>query len=138
MSLVLQIVMILGCLMLLGYVIRLVKRGRLLLRYSLLWLALAVVVIVCAVFPSISFGLAYALGFVAPSNFIFFAGFFFLLLISLSLSSIASKQALSIKNLVQRLALVEKELEASKARTHSASSRGSRWASGASEDVDNY
>ena len=61
--------------------------------------------------PQPLYSISSFLGFETPSNFIFFIGLFFLLAISLSLSSIASKQALMIKNLVQEQALLAKKLE---------------------------
>ncbi len=93
------------------YVLSLVKKEKLMLRYSLLWLALAFVMILCAIFPGPVFEVARLFGFLTASNFIFVVGFVFLLLIALSLSSVISKQTTSIKNLTQRIALLEKELE---------------------------
>ncbi len=98
------------CLLMLVYVFSLVKKEKLLLRYSLLWLALAVVLMLCAIFPGPVFDVAKLFGFATASNFIFVLGFVFLLLICLSLSSVISKQTVSIKNLTQRIALLEKEL----------------------------
>lgn len=111
MTLVLRIVVIAACVLLLAYVFHLVKHDRLLLNYSLMWLALAAVILFCAVFPRPLFGVAAAFGFATASNFIFFVGFLFLLVICLVLTSIVSKQALSIKNLTQKIALMEKENE---------------------------
>lgn len=109
MTLALQISVMVACVLLLGYVFSLVKHERLLLNYSLLWLALAVVLLVCAIFPGPLFGVATALGFLTASNFIFFLGFLFLLLICLTLTTVVSKQAIAIKNLTQKIALMEKE-----------------------------
>lgn len=85
-----------------------VGRGKLLLKYSLLWLALALAAMVCAFFPQPLFSLAYFLGFKLASNFVLFVGIFFLLVICLSLSVIVSKQQMKIKELAQRMALFEK------------------------------
>ena len=103
---VLQIVAIILCVAFFAYVVHLVARERLLLKYSLLWMALTVVIVLCALFPQPLYSISSFLGFETPSNFMFF-----LLAISLSLSSIASKQALMIKNLVQEQALLAKKLE---------------------------
>ena len=110
MTLVLRIFMIGSCLLLATYVVHLVKHERLQLRYSLLWLVLAIAMLLCALFPRPLFSIAAILGFEAPASFIFFAGLILLLLISLSLSSIVSKQMNSIKNLTQRIALLEHQL----------------------------
>lgn len=116
MTTALQILMIFSCLILVVYVVHLVKHERLQLRYSLLWLALAVIMLACALFPKPLFSIATALGFESPASFIFFAGLILLLLISLSLSSIVSKQMLAIKNLTQKIALLEHQLNLSDER----------------------
>ncbi|OUN46640.1 hypothetical protein B5G20_06655 [Collinsella sp. An7] len=107
MSIVLQVIVIVFCVALTCYVFRLVAKEQLLLKYSLLWLVLAVALLVSAVFPDALFTLSNVLGFETPSNFIFFVGLFCLLAIALSLSVIASKQTIKIKNLTQRIALLE-------------------------------
>lgn len=110
MNIILQIVLITICLLFIVLVIRLVAKERLLLKYSLLWIALALVLFLCAIFPEPIFQLAHMLGFETPANFIFLVGLFFLLAIALSLSAIVSKQKLMIKNLTQSQALLEKRL----------------------------
>ena len=111
MSFALQALMIIFCITLLLYVSRLVAQEKLMLKYSLLWLVLAVVLFLAALFPNALFALASLFGFASPSNFIFVIGFFCLIAISLSLTVIVSKQALRIKNLVQRIALLEFSVE---------------------------
>lgn len=111
-GLTLRIAVVIACIVFLIAVSRQVARGKLLLKYSLLWMTLAVVSILAALFPQPVFAMANFLGFEAPSNFIFLAGLFFLLAICLSLSIIVSKQALRIKTLVQEHALIAKRLDA--------------------------
>lgn len=113
---VIQIFVSVMCIALFIYVVYLVSRERLLLKYSLLWLLLSVVILICAVFPGSLYSLASGLGFTLTSNFVFLLGLFFLMLIGLSLSVIVSKQTTSIKNLTQRLAIVEEELLAIEGR----------------------
>lgn len=108
---VLQIVAIVLCFAFLLYVAHLVARERLLLKYSLLWMVLTIIILLCAIFPQPLYGFAHLFGFENPSNFIFFIGLFFLLAIALSLSSIASKQSITIKNLVQEQALLAKRID---------------------------
>ena len=91
------------------YIITLVSRKRLMLKYSLLWLALSAVVCLGAVFPGPVFSLATFLGFEVASNFIFVIAIFFLIAISLSLSIIASKQTRYIDALMQELALLKQK-----------------------------
>lgn len=92
------------------YVLRLVARGRLLLKYSLLWLLLCLALLLCAVFPGIVYAISNFFGVLAPSNFVFLVSIAILFAIALSLSVIVSKQVNSIKNLTQRVAILEKEL----------------------------
>ncbi len=88
-----------------------VAKGRLLLRYSFLWLLLALVALICALFPQPLFSLAYFLGFNVASNFVLFVAIFLLLLICLSLSVIVSKQQQKIKDLIQDLAILKNDVE---------------------------
>lgn len=109
MSSLLQISFVAACLLLLYFVVKLVRRGKLQLKYALLWLTLACAILACSLFPQIAFSLTHFFGFETPSNFIFVVGLFFLLAITLSLGVLTSKQTVSIKNLTQRLALLEHE-----------------------------
>lgn len=108
---VLRVIVVLACILFMGLVSRQVSRGRLLLRYSLLWLTLALVTMFVSIFPEPVYSLACLFGFDTPSNFVFFVALFFLLAICLSLSVVVSKQAMHIKNIVQNQALQEKRLE---------------------------
>ena len=117
MSFPLRASIVIACALLLIYVVYLVRRERLQLKYSLLWLAMAVVLLLVSLFPEPLFTLSDMFGFATASNFIFVAGFIFLLTICLVLTSIASKQTVSIKNLTQRIAILENENRENKARS---------------------
>ena len=106
------------CILLFCLVLHLIAKDRLLLRYSLLWIALVVVTFVSAVFPDGVYSLSRTFGFANPSNFIFFIGLFCLLAITLSLSVIASSQAVKIKKLTQRIALIEHEIDSSRSQSN--------------------
>ena len=108
---ILQILVVTAAVAFFAYVVHLVAQDRLRLKYSLLWMLLSVVAVVCALFPMPLYEFAHLLGFVNPSNFIFFLGLFLLMVICLSLSVIISKQAIRIKNLTQEQALLAKRLE---------------------------
>ncbi len=99
------------CLLLMAYVIRLVVKRRLRLKYSLLWLALTIIALLCAIFPGPIFSLAHLLGFVVPSNLVFFFAIFFLLALCLSLTVIVSWQARDIRQLIQEIAVINNQLE---------------------------
>ena len=108
---ILQIIVIAAAIAFFAYVARLVAQDKLLLKYSLLWMLLAAVAVLCALFPIPLYNIAYLIGFENPSNLIFFLGLFLLKTICLSLSVIISKQAIRIKNLIQDQALLTKRLE---------------------------
>lgn len=99
------------CLLFMAGVLRLVYKGRLSLRYSLLWLALSVAMLFICLFSKQVGDFTYLLGFKVFSNFVFVVGLCFLLIVALALSSIVSRQSEAIKSLTQRLALAEKRIE---------------------------
>lgn len=113
---VLQIVVIIAAIAFFAYVISLVAKNRMLLKYSLLWMLLTVIAAICAIFPTPIYRLSTLFGFETPSNFIFFMGLLLLMAICLSLSVIVSGQTIKIKNLVQEQALLQKRLEDFKAQ----------------------
>lgn len=110
MSIVLRVILIVLSLVFLVAVIRLVSQKRLQLKYSLMWLLMGVLLLVSALFPRIVSLIAHAAGVELTSNFVFIAGIVFLMGISLSLTYIASWQSHDIRQLVQRVALLEKRI----------------------------
>lgn len=97
-------------------VFRLISQGKLLLKYSLLWMLLCVVTLLCDAFPGIVYWAADAIGFLTPSNFVLLVAVVLLLTIALSLSVAVSRAVVANKNLTQRLALIEYELKDLKER----------------------
>ena len=91
-----------------------IAKGRLKLRYSLLWLFMSLVVVFFSIYPEPIFQLSALLGFEKPSNFLLLCGVFFLLIICISLTAIVSKQDEKIKNLVQDLAILEARMKDAK------------------------
>ena len=101
-------------LLLLFIVLSMVTKRKLQLRYALLWVFLSLVMVVCSLMPGPLFALAHLVGFYSASNFILVLAALFLLIISLSLTAIVSKQAIGLKNAIQRIALLEHEIERSR------------------------
>lgn len=91
-------------------VIRLVSKGKLSLRYSFFWLSLSVVILIAAISSGFIGAIGDLFGSVLTTNYVFFLGLFLLLAFLPMLSVIATKQAANIKNLTQRLAIIEKEI----------------------------
>lgn len=106
----LSITLLIICIVLLALIVRLIGQGRLQIRYSLLWMALVVVMILCVIFPSAVSAIASFLGFEYASNFVLSIGIVILLAISLSLSMVVSWQARYIRNLVQTTALLDNRI----------------------------
>ncbi|MGN8820904.1 DUF2304 domain-containing protein [Atopobiaceae bacterium HCP3S3_A4] len=92
-------------------VFRLVSAGKLQLKYSLLWMLLSLILIICAIFPGIVSAFSGLLGFQAPSNFVFLVSVVGLLGICLSLTVIVSWQARDIRQLIQRVTLMQQDLD---------------------------
>lgn len=111
MSIRLQFLLVILSLIVLEELFRRIQKRRLLLQYSLSWLSLLVALIVVAVFPSLLTTWSNILGIVSPINMVFFLGFCFSLLIIFGLTMAVSKMSEQIKELTQKIALMEKKYE---------------------------
>lgn len=110
-SIPLRIAVVILCIAFLVLTIRQIRSQKLLIKYSLLWLLLSIIILVVAVFPEPIFMLANAIGFDAPSNFVFAVGFFFVLALCLSQSRAISQQTLKNTRLTQEVALLKNQQE---------------------------
>ena len=106
----LQLYFIVGSLVLLLVVFGLLKKGLLSVKYSLLWLAFAGVMIVFALFPYVVFVLRDLLDIVMPVNLVYLLLFCFVLLMLLSISIAISQLAQKAKRLAQANALLEERV----------------------------
>lgn len=88
----------------------LLRQKRLALRYTLLWMLSGLVMLVLTIFPQLLFLLSTFLGIQVQSNALFAILFFCVLIILVSMTSIASKQNEYIKRLVQHTAQLEKRI----------------------------
>ena len=105
-----RVILLVGVLIYLIIIIFLMKKGRMSLKYSLVWFASGMVLLVCAMFPQIICFFTNLIGIYSEVNSVFFVGVCFLLLIILSLTSIASGQSERIRTLVQTQAMLEKRV----------------------------
>jgi hypothetical protein len=105
-----QIVAIVGALALLGVVLEMVRRRRLLERYALLWLFSAVVILGLAVWRGALEQVAHAVGIYSPPNALFFVAMAFILVLLLHFSAAVSRLADQSKVLAQRQAIIEEQL----------------------------
>lgn len=107
---ILQATLIAGSLLYLGLILLLLKKNRLNVQYSIIWLASAAVFLILSLFPIL---VAMATGLFKiemPANLIFALLFIFILLLLLSLSCIVTKLSASAKRLAQHQALLEERL----------------------------
>lgn len=110
---------LLGVVFSLGLIIitfELVRRRKLNEEYSWLWMSTGAALFLLSVFPGLLLWLTRSLGLIAPASTLFFFGVFFLLLIVLHFSAVISRLTNRQKELAQRLALLEQELEAGRGR----------------------
>lgn len=91
-------------------VFQLLRKGRLALKYSLLWLLMGLIMAVLVLFPSVLFFLSDLFGIVDTMNGLFTFAIGFIVMLLMSLTAIVSKQSDKIKNLVQDNALLEKRI----------------------------
>lgn len=87
------------------YVLYMVRRGRLLLRYSFTWVVLGVLGVLAALFPNAVTVVSSALSFETPASFLFFTCIFFIMVSLIVLMSSLSRQAEMTERLVQELSL---------------------------------
>lgn len=110
MGIALRISLLVAILLYLVIIIVLLRKKSLNLKYSLLWMFMAVVLLVMVAFPKAVEFLADLIGVASYINAIFMAFIFFILLLVVSLTSIVSKQSREIKTLIQNMALLQKQL----------------------------
>lgn len=91
-------------------VIHLLKKKRLNLKYSLLWLAVGVLMILFIIFPQIIVAFSNLLHFQSSMNALYILLIGFLVIICVALTSIVSKQNSHIKRLTQNAALLEERI----------------------------
>jgi hypothetical protein len=99
----------------LGVVLELVRRRRLVERYALLWMLTAVAMLVLALLrDDILNPLAEAIGVASPVNLLFLVGFAVVLVLLLHFSVAISRLSEETKILAQEVARLEQELQASR------------------------
>ncbi len=110
MSVTLQIELLLGSVCLLAIIFTMLKKNLLSVKYSLLWLFFAAVLILFAAVPYVVFVLRDILNIEIPVNLVFVLLFCFVLLVLLSVSVAISQLAEKTKRMAQSNALLEKRV----------------------------
>lgn len=93
-----------------AYILQLVRKNRLELKYALSWFVVSLFVLIVDIFPSLMEELADLLGIVTPVNMMFLLGFIFSLAIILVLTVALSINAGSVKRLNQKVAMLDKRV----------------------------
>lgn len=107
----LQIILILFSAFGIFFIFNMIKKYRLELKYSLLWIAMGLVLIILSIFPSVLAILSNWMSVEKPSNALFFFGIIFSMAISFSLTVALSRNSIKIKELSQEIGLLKKELK---------------------------
>lgn len=87
------------------FVLRMIRKEKFLLKYAFAWLILGILGLFAAIFPQWVFAVSSLLHFEAPSNFLFFVCVVILMVVSLALCAIVSRQTKRITRLVQMLSI---------------------------------
>lgn len=110
MNLKLRIALLVGVLFFACYMIRLLIKQKLNLKYTLTWLLMIVALVFAAVADKVVAKVATMLGFITPANFILVVAVLFTFLILGSLTAIVSHLNNRIFSLVQQVAILEKQV----------------------------
>lgn len=105
-----QFFLIFGAAVLLLIIFFLLKKGRMSVKYSLIWLLLSVVLVIFAVCPYVVYVLRDLLDVQMPVNLVFMLMFGFVLLVLLSLSIAVTELAEKCRRLTQANAILEKRV----------------------------
>ena len=110
-----RIAAVIATALMLGVVLELVRRRRLVERYALLWMVVALALLVLAIWNDVLGVAADLLGIAVPSNALFLAAFGVAFLLLLHFSVITSRLSEETKILAQEVARLGEELEATRA-----------------------
>jgi len=105
------LVALVGGLVTLAFMIELLRRRRLREKYAALWIGVAVVVLVGAIFPQITTWLAELVGVTTPVNLVFFLGLLVLLIVCVQLSGEVSGLEHENQTLAEESALLRNRIE---------------------------
>ena len=106
----LRVVLLLGSVGLFAFILYLIKKGKLEIKYSIIWMAFSAAMLMFAIFPYFVLILGDIAGVLDPVNFIFLSQIVFILLILLSVSAVISGFSQKIKKLAQANAFLEKRV----------------------------
>ena len=97
--------------------LELIRRGKLTFKYAFGWLLLSSLAIFFVVFDGLLFRISKWLGFVLPSNFVFFVILAFFVFLALFLTVFLCQQDRRNDSMAQKIGILELELEEFKKKT---------------------
>lgn len=106
-----QIIIAVILIITLGILVNMVRKRKLELRYTLVWLVMGCGILILDCFPRLMDVLAELIGIASPVNMLFFLGFLFSLSVIFSLTTAVSKMSIQIREMSQELALYKKKME---------------------------
>lgn len=110
-SLKLQLILIAGAILSSVLLINSIRKYRLELKYTMLWLALMFIILVLSIFPNLIGMLSNYMGIELPVNALFLFVSFCALLILFSITVIVSRSSTRIKELSQEIGLLKLEMK---------------------------
>lgn len=110
MNVTLRIFLAVAILFFLVIIINLLRKRKLDLKYSLIWLFSGLILFLMVLFPKIVYKLSYFVGIETPVNVVYVVEAMFVLLILLSLTNIISSLNAKNRETIQALAILEKRI----------------------------
>ncbi|AWP25485.1 hypothetical protein PVOR_31479 [Paenibacillus vortex V453] len=107
----LQVILIASSLLCVVLLINLLSRYRLELKYSILWIAVVVLLFILSIFPKVFSFFSESLGIELPVNALFLFSIFGLICISFSATLEISKANNKIKDLTQEIGIMKRNVE---------------------------
>lgn len=101
----LRLMLILGALLALFVVAKQVKKSKILIEDAVFWVVVSCILVLLAIFPDVAINLAYSLGFMSPSNFIYLVIIVVLLWKVFTNSAEISRLKARVNELAQEFAL---------------------------------
>ena len=106
-----QVFFIISIIIYLFIIFQMLKKKKLNLKYTLMWLFAGMTLLVITIFPKIMYWISNTLGIHTPINSAFLLGSMFIIMILITLTSIVSELNSKVRVLIQEMALLEKELD---------------------------
>ena len=108
MSIVLRCILIIGAILLFGYMIKKIRQSKMKIEHTIFWLIFSFVLIVMGVFPQIIYMVSEWCGFQSPVNMVFLMIIFILIVKNFTATLQISHLENKLDNLVQKVAIDKK------------------------------